>query len=345
MDKKIISIIVPTYNMENYLKRCLDSVLNHKWDEILEVIVVNDGSEDRSLQIAMEYKDKFPSIVTVIDKENGNYGSTINIALPIVKGKYVKILDADDWFDTMEFERFIEQLQKTDSDMIITHYTRVHISGKKRQIKFHPSEYNVNFNFTIIQSFVKLSNLKMHAVSYRTELLRYINYKQTEGVFYCDMEWVFYPLFFVNKIAFINANVYQYFLGREGQTVDMLISLRNISHRLIVTNNLYSYYFNFDENKLPGSSKKYFQSVLIEKYTNLYKLYLIYKPYQEFNPVEMENFDRFIKEKYGMIYTKIENSVIHKFIPFRFVRYWRKYSKRIPQWILNFLITIKKMRI
>ena len=91
---KLLSIIIPTYNMEALLPRCLDSLLVDGALEQLEAIVVNDGSRDGSLAIANSYKERFPDTVTVIDKPNGNYGSTINAALPVAKGKYVKVLDA-----------------------------------------------------------------------------------------------------------------------------------------------------------------------------------------------------------------------------------------------------------
>lgn len=88
---KILTIIIPTYNMEKYLRRCLDSlIIDEEGMKQLEVLVINDGSKDSSSQIAHEYQDKYPDTYRVIDKENGNYGSCINIGLKEAKGKYVK---------------------------------------------------------------------------------------------------------------------------------------------------------------------------------------------------------------------------------------------------------------
>jgi glycosyltransferase involved in cell wall biosynthesis len=187
---KIISIIVPAYNMEHYLDRCLTSVLDHKWDEELEVIVVNDGSKDITLQIALAYKEKFPEIVTVIDQENGNQGSAMNAGLRVAKGKYVKELDADDWFDTKEFERFIEQLKNVDCDLVITNWTTNYSSGKKEKEVYSWIKENRIYDF-FIMSPLKSWYLHMYAISYRTELLRAINYRQTEGLFYTDTDWFF----------------------------------------------------------------------------------------------------------------------------------------------------------
>ena len=89
---KILSLIIPTYNMAELLPRCLDSIIASGVNESIEAIVVNDGSKDNSLEIAKKYEEQHPECITVIDKPNGNYGSTINAALPVAKGKYVKIL-------------------------------------------------------------------------------------------------------------------------------------------------------------------------------------------------------------------------------------------------------------
>ena len=97
MNSKLLSIIIPTYNMAELLPRCLDSLVTAQGaDATLEAVVVNDGSKDNSLAVAQDYQKRYPNIITVIDKPNGNYGSTINAALPVAKGKYVKVLDSDD---------------------------------------------------------------------------------------------------------------------------------------------------------------------------------------------------------------------------------------------------------
>ena len=107
MSQKILSIIVPTYNMEKYLSYCLDSFLIDKNRDKLEVIIVNDGSKDRSLDIAKEYVSRAADVFRVIDKKNGNYGSCINAALPVVNAKYVKVVDSDDSVDTVHLDEFI----------------------------------------------------------------------------------------------------------------------------------------------------------------------------------------------------------------------------------------------
>ena len=97
---KILTIAIPAYNMEKYVGRCLDSVLHTAMTNTIEVLLINDGSKDSTLRIAQEYATKWPETLRVINKPNGGWGSAINCAISEAAGKYFKILDADDWFDT-----------------------------------------------------------------------------------------------------------------------------------------------------------------------------------------------------------------------------------------------------
>jgi glycosyltransferase involved in cell wall biosynthesis len=335
---KILSIIVPAYNMENYLERCLDSVLNHKWDEDLEVIVVNDGSKDRTLQIALAYKEKFPEIMIVIDKENGNHGSAMNAGLREAKGKYVKELDADDWFDTKEFERFIEQLKTVDSDLVISDFTINYISGKKeKRIYSANKDNNTVYDFSIMSS-PKLLRLEMHAVSYKTELLRKINYQQSEGIYYTDTEWVYFPMFFVEKIVFIDANVYQYLLGRDGQTVDPNFRKQNIFHTLIGIEKMLSDYSLLEKKlELSKDRRNYLLYRMGRRIDGIYNFYLL-QTNKDFNIAEIKEFDTNIKRKNNDVYLLVEKIGLNQLIPY--INYWRKYEKRIPQWIVKILLPL-----
>lgn len=106
-EEKLLSIVVPTYNMERYLARCLDSLLVPSVIKHIEILVINDGSKDQSGVIAHNYQERYPQSVKVIDKENGGYGSVLNIGLLNASGKYFKVCDSDDWFDGEAFGNFV----------------------------------------------------------------------------------------------------------------------------------------------------------------------------------------------------------------------------------------------
>lgn len=117
--EKILTIVIPTYNMENFLPKALTSlVVEEELMNILEVIVVNDGSKDSSLDIAYAFQKQYPQTFHVINKENGNYGSCVNRGLLEAKGKYIKILDADDSFDNAVFSKYLEKIKTLDVDVI-----------------------------------------------------------------------------------------------------------------------------------------------------------------------------------------------------------------------------------
>ena len=105
--KKLLTIVIPSYNMEKYLSRCCQSlIVAPEFMEKLEVLVINDGSKDKTSEIGHSFESKYPETFRCIDKENGNYGSCVNRGLKEAKGTYIKILDADDTFETENFAKF-----------------------------------------------------------------------------------------------------------------------------------------------------------------------------------------------------------------------------------------------
>ena len=106
---KLLSFVVPSYNSEKYLNKCVDSLL--KGGEDVEIIIVNDGSKDNTIKIAREYEEKYPSIIKVVDKENGGHGSGINSGLEVATGLYFKCVDSDDWVD----EDALKKLKKLNN--------------------------------------------------------------------------------------------------------------------------------------------------------------------------------------------------------------------------------------
>ncbi len=122
--EKILTIVIPTYNMQDYLRRCLDSlIVPEEQMKHLEVLVVNDGSKDNSSAIAHEYQNKYPDTFRVIDKDNGHYGSCVNAALKIATGKYFRLVDADDWVNTSGLIKLIDLLSVHDEDAVFTKFS------------------------------------------------------------------------------------------------------------------------------------------------------------------------------------------------------------------------------
>lgn len=231
MSKKILSVVIPTYNMEAYLRRCLDSVTRDDIPDSLELIVVNDGSTDGSLSIMQEYATKRPDIVNIIDKPNGHYGSCINAALNVATGKYFRILDADDWYDTDGLIELLGKLHESDADAIITSYC-AHRHTKTYAI--NPRNIDFQKNYTVFEKNIwgkqPPSLYAMHAFTYKTSVLKSVNLKLTEGICYTDTEYLLYPLLQTKNILFYNILLYHYDWTRDGQTMDSSVYTQNHSH-------------------------------------------------------------------------------------------------------------------
>lgn len=112
--EKLLTIVIPVYKVERYIRKCQDSLIVS--DDLmgqLEVLVINDGTPDRSAEIAKEFEKKYPSVFRVIDKENGNYGSCINRGLKEARGKYIRICDGDDSYDSVALCKLLKILERT----------------------------------------------------------------------------------------------------------------------------------------------------------------------------------------------------------------------------------------
>ena len=126
--KKLLTIIIPLYNVEKYIRKCIESIIvPQEYYNDLEVIIINDGTPDNSAIIAKEYESKYPEFIKVIDKENGGHGSTWNLGLQMAQGKYIRFLDSDDWFDKKNFITFLNKLRSSNSDLIFTNAVHLNI--------------------------------------------------------------------------------------------------------------------------------------------------------------------------------------------------------------------------
>lgn len=229
---KILTIIIPTYNMEKYLRKCLDSLIieNQELFNMLEALVVIDGGKDSSSAIAHEYQDKYPNVFRVIDKENGNYGSCVNRGLKEAAAKYIKILDADDCYSKEGLSEFLLYLKDSNIDLCVTSYSTVDEDGNKLSDICVPEQlHNSIFNTDELsweERFPRLL-LSMHAFCVKRSVLVDNNYKQQEGISYTDTEFNYFSLLYSRQVVFLNYKVYNYLLGREGQTMSAAAAAKN----------------------------------------------------------------------------------------------------------------------
>ena len=235
----VVSVIIPAYNVEKYLGGTVYSILDCENASKIELLIVNDGSKDKTLEIALALRDKYSvngkSVIRVIDKENGGHGSTINRGVREARGKYIKVIDGDDTVDSEEFSRLVGILENEDSDVVLNNYVEDCASSNKRNVmklyghlkpgiryKFDDLCYDA-YGFTSWGPILSCS-------SYKTEMLRRGNFKLTEKHFYVDMELNIYVALLCDTVTYYDLDVYRYLIGRSGQSITRESYTRNYKH-------------------------------------------------------------------------------------------------------------------
>ena len=219
---KILSFVVPSYNCEKYLDKCLKSFLNKEVMDKFEVIIVNDGSTDSTKDIANSYCEEYPDTFKTIYQENQGHGGALNTGCSIARGKYIKTIDADDWIETKNLPNFISLLENCDSDVVLTHYyIRNILTGVIQKWKSYPKEFNKNYTMKDIMSNWKSFDrtLTFHGITYNTNFYKENSIKLSTHVFYEDNEYATIPCCYAKTIMPFDIFLYNYRIGDSNQSV------------------------------------------------------------------------------------------------------------------------------
>lgn len=245
---KLLSIVVPCYNSENYMRKCIESLL--VGGEDVEIIIVNDGStKDRTAEIADEYATTYPTIVKAIHKENGGHGSAVNAGIAAASGLYFKVVDSDDWVKEASYKKVLETLRDlaggaTALDMLICNYVYEKEGEKRKKVMHYRNILPIEelFTWSDCNRFLKGHYILMHSVIYRTKLLKECRVQLPEKTFYVDNIYTFKPLPFVKTMYYLDENFYRYYIGREDQSVNETIMISRIDQQIKVNKIMIDYY-------------------------------------------------------------------------------------------------------
>lgn len=325
--EKILSIIIPTYNMEKYLDKCLTSLIisDSELMKQLEVLVVIDGAKDRSSEIAHFYQDTYPETFRVIDKENGNYGSCINRGLKEVIGKYVKVLDADDSFDNDSFITYLRhfQIMPAEVDVVFSCYRTVDEDDNIKKEYSRPFASNVLLSWIDIVGSVSNSatHTAMHELAYRRDLLIDMEYKQTEGISYTDQEWIFYPFLNAKKFFYLDLVLYNYLIGRPGQTMDFSLIIKGVPAHMTIAKRMLDWYKTCPKNV---ESYAYLNAAIIWFLGYLYSICLSCTV-DGIRLKDLAVFDARLKNVDISLYTVLGEKVIIvcRFLKAPYIKWWR----------------------
>ena len=265
---KLLSIAIPCYNSAAYMRRCIDSLL--PGGEDVEIIVVNDGSSDNTLDIAEEYRERFPGIIKVVNKENGGHGSAVNVGIEQAKGLYFKVVDSDDWVSQSAYIQILDKLKELlksgkSIDMFISNFVYEKEGEKRKKVmKYHHAlPQDEIFTWKDVRHFRVGQYILMHSVIYRTNLLRDCGLRLPENTFYVDNIFVFHPLPYVKTMYYMDVNFYRYFIGRADQSVNEQVMISRIDQQIRVNKLLVDYYVAEKQHILTnGKVRKYMISYL-----------------------------------------------------------------------------------
>ena len=308
---KLLTIVVPSYNASKYLDFNLQSFLCPSEPEKLEVIVVDDGSTDDTARIADAYHAKYPDTIKVIHKENGGHGSGISAGLRAATGKYFKVVDADDWVDHEALEKLLGYIASFDAadaeadtdlntaqvqaeakarardkdvsgpDVIYNnYYWRLTDETKSPEEYERKAEFKEPFSgveYRKVYDFESIADqcyVKMHNMTIRTEILKEHQIHIDEHCYYVDMEYILYPMPYVQSIAFLPEFLYQYQIGRQGQSMDPAKMQRNAAQYDHVLASIYAYYDAHCKDIKGPNRKKYIDRLISRFYASRIKILL-----------------------------------------------------------------------
>ena len=236
---KLLSVVIPCYNSQEYMRYCIESLL--PGGEDVELLIVNDGSVDKTKEIAEEYAKAYPSIVKAIHQENGGHGEAVNTGIRNASGLYFKVVDSDDWVDTRAYLKILDTLrtfinEDKSVDMVVSNFVYEKENSKFKKVMKYDTVLPEGkiFTWDDIGRFRKGQYILMHSVIYKRKLLKNCKLVLPKHTFYVDNLFVYIPLKYVKNMYYINVDFYRYFIGREDQSVNEKVMIKRIDQQIKV---------------------------------------------------------------------------------------------------------------
>lgn len=311
---KLLTVTVPCYNSAGYMRHCIDSLL--LGGEDVEILIVNDGSSDSTKEIGEEYQAKYPTIVRLINKENGGHGSAVNTGIANATGLYFKVVDSDDWVKESAYRSILETLRyviggKDVLDMLISNFVYEKVGENKKKVMTYrfALPQNEMFTWDEVRYFRKGQYILMHSVIFRTRLLRECGLVLPEHTFYVDNLFVYIPMSYVKNMYYLDVNFYRYYIGREDQSVNEEIMISRIDQQLRVNKAMIDF-LTEHKNRIHSNKKLYKYMVsYLDIVTTVSSVLLIRSDKEENLEKKKELWD-YIKHKDGGVFRKLRYGIL-----------------------------------
>lgn len=308
---KLISFAIPCYNSAAYMEKCIKSILTGGED--VEIIIVNDGStKDNTAEIADSYAKKYPTIIKAVHQENGGHGQAVNTGLANATGKYFKVVDSDDWVDVKSLKRIIATLKGfidgEEPDMVVANYVYEKVGAKRKKVVRYDNVFPVEqmFSWDDVGKFKVDQYILMHSVIYKTQVLKDSGVVLPKHTFYVDNIFVFEPLPFVEKMYYIDANFYRYFIGRDDQSVNESIMIKRIDQQIAVTKRMVDY---FVEKDIDNKKRKMYMRNYLRIMMEVSSIFLIISGTEE-DLAKKKELWNYVKEKDKEVYKMLRHSIL-----------------------------------
>ena len=294
---KLLTFAIPCYNSQDYMEHCIETLL--PGGEDVEILIVDDGSKDRTAEIADAYEAKYPGIVRAIHQENGGHGEAVNAGIRNATGLFFKVVDSDDWVDAESYRKILEKLRelaggKDTLDMFIANYVYEKEGAKhKKVMRCSALPKDRMFTWRDVSHFRKGQYILMHSVIYRTQLLRECGLELPKHTFYVDNIYVYTPLPSVKNIYYMDVDFYRYFIGREDQSVNEKVMIGRIDQQIRVNKIMVD---EFDLWKIPNRKLRRYMFNYLEIITVISTIMLIRSGTEE-NLEKKRELWQYIKKK------------------------------------------------
>ena len=305
---KILTVAIPCYNSEDYMEKCIQSIL--PVGEDVEILIVDDGStKDRTPQIADEYAAKYPDLIKAVHQENGGHGEAVNAGLRGASGLYYKVVDSDDWVNTRGLAQIVKRLKELENeggvDMLLANFVYDKVGALHKKLMRFKNVFPRNevFTWDEMRHMRVTQYILMHNIIYRTDMLRQCGLELPKHTFYVDNIFAFQPLPYVKRLYYMDVNLYHYFIGREDQSVNESVMIGRIDQQIRVNKIMIDEMAAQDFSDKSARLKRY-MTIYLKNVTTVTSIMLIISGTDE-ALAKKKDVWVYLKEKDGRLYRTI----------------------------------------
>lgn len=296
--EKILSICIPSYNVDKYLNETLKSLCVKDVIDNIEVLIIDDGSKDTTSEIAYSYCKKYPRTFFYYYKENGGYGSVLNLGIQLAKGKYFKILDGDDWFNIEKLANLVLAMKKNNADIVCNNYCKIYsFTGKIEYINYMNIMENKIYNFRDVY---KWKSFDLPQIAVKTSILKDNKVNNIdEKCLYVDNEYIVLSMAHVSTIVFIKDCIYFYRQQREGQSISFDSVIKNYKDHQKMVFSLMRFWKDIVlDKKIKSENKKFIANLIQRKIGSQFIIYFKF-PYSNSIKEKLRDFDKNLQKSDG----------------------------------------------